>query len=98
MPPIRLTKCGHKYCQVCLEKFVNHDEWNCPTCRSLQREKPEDLTRDFISEKLVKKLQATKTSNKCKAHPNQELTLCKFLFCLSDLKTKERIKIFEMFA
>ena len=76
---VRITKCGHNYCEGCLTGMVSADEttWPCPECRTSQTEHPADLTRNYIVERSVVKQKSSK-KNFCATHELQK-KLCKYL-------------------
>ena len=51
--PVRMTPCGHNYCQECLAGMAAIP-WHCPECRMEQQERPEQLARNFFLERTVK--------------------------------------------
>ena len=73
---VRITKCGHNYCQGCLAGMISADAtaWPCPECRTMQTEKLTDLTRNYILERGA--LKHKKSNNICTVH-NSEKKLCK---------------------
>ena len=75
--PVRMTDCGHNFCQQCLTG-MNETPWFCPECRKEQHQRPEQLARNFFLEKTVEKLIASKKSI-CAAH-NLQKKLCKYLY------------------
>ena len=68
--PIRITYCGHMYCEKCLF-YVSNDEqiWHCPDCREEHHCAVSSLTRNYHLEKLVEKFQKTRNPfGICKKH------------------------------
>ena len=51
---LRMTTCGHNYCQQCLAE-MGRIPWICPECRTEQRKRPEQLPRNFFLERTVQK-------------------------------------------
>ena len=71
--PVRITRCGHNFCQECLTRMIPAGEtiWNCPECRMEQNQAPEELARTFFLERTVEKfLSARKTI--CVTHGSQQ--------------------------
>ena len=75
--PVRITSCGHNYCQECLTGMTA-PPWLCPECRTEQRQRPEQLTRSFILERIVGNYIASR-KNICDAH-NLQKKLRKFFY------------------
>ena len=50
--PVRITSCGHNYCQECLTG-IGPIPWLCPECRTEQEQSPEQLIRNFFLERTV---------------------------------------------
>ena len=79
---VRITKCGHNYCEKCLTAMISanegtwdyEDTWSCPECRTEQTEAPAELTRNYALERSVVNY---KTSI-CAAHDLKK-KLCKYL-------------------
>ena len=54
--PIRITRCGHVYCEKCLLDVSNGERrWFCPDCRELHNCTVNSLTRNYHFEKFVEK-------------------------------------------
>ena len=51
--PVRITPCGHNYCQACLTGMLAIP-WLCPECRTEIHQRPEQLARNFFLERTVK--------------------------------------------
>ena len=64
--PVRITNCGHNYCQGCL-KVMTTVPWLCPECRTEQQQTPEQLARNFFLEKTVENFIASR-KNICASH------------------------------
>ena len=64
--PVRITPCGHSYCQNCL-KIMTTVPWPCPECRTEQQQLPEQLARNFFLEKIVENFIASR-KNICATH------------------------------
>ena len=63
--PIRITRCGHVYCEKCLLDVTNGAErWYCPDCRELHNCPVSSLTRNYHLEKLVEKFKKEKPTPK----------------------------------
>ena len=64
--PIRITQCGHVYCEECLLDGSNGEQrWPCPECRKLHQCTVKSLTRNYHLEKLVEKF---KKEKRCAKH------------------------------
>ena len=74
--PIRITHCGHVYCEKCLNDILKGDQrWNCPACRTLHNCTINSLPRNYHLEKLVEKFKKDQSTPKprnifgvCKKH------------------------------
>ena len=81
---VRITKCGHNYCEECLTAMISADEdtwdydgaWPCPECRTEQTEAPAELTRNYALERSVVNYKTSK-ENICATHDLKK-KLCKF--------------------
>ena len=61
--PIRITRCGHVYCEKCLQDVRNGVQtrrWRCPHCRKQHNCSVNSLTRNYHLEKLVEKFKKEK--------------------------------------
>ena len=59
--PIRITRCGHVYCEKCLLDASNGvRRWHCPDCRKHHNCTVKSLTRNYHLEKLVEKFKKEK--------------------------------------
>ena len=66
--PVRMTPCGHNYCQKCLAGMTTIP-WLCPECKTEQQQKPEQLARNFFLEKTVQKfVESRKNFETCTTH------------------------------
>ena len=82
---VRITKCGHNYCEDCLTEMLLADEdnrdyedtWLCPECRTEQTQEPEELTRNYALERSVVNYKNSK-ENICDSHDLKK-KLCKFI-------------------
>ena len=68
--PVRMTNCGHNFCQQCLIGMVELP-WMCPECRKEQHQQPEQLARNFYLEKIVEKFIESR-KNICRTHNLQK--------------------------
>ena len=64
--PVRITNCGHNYCQKCLTGMTTIP-WLCTECSMEQQQRPEQLTRNFFLEKSVENFVESK-KNICATH------------------------------
>ena len=84
---VRITKCGHNYCEGCLTAMISADEdnldydntWSCPECRTEQTEDPSELTRNYALERSVVNYKTSK-ENICADHDLKK-KLRKYLEC-----------------
>ena len=68
--PIRMTACGHVYCEKCLlDVSKGKMIWHCPDCRKQQIEYVNSLPRNYHLEKLVEKFK----KDQSKTEPKPEL-------------------------
>ena len=82
---VRITKCGHNYCEDCLTEMLLADEdnrdyedpWLCPECRTEQTQEPAELTRNYALERSVVNYKNSK-ENICDSHDLKK-KLCKFI-------------------
>ena len=52
--PVRITSCGHNYCEKCLcSVSKDQEEWLCPKSRNIQTVHPTMLTRNYFLEKSI---------------------------------------------
>ena len=75
--PVRMTNCGHNYCQQCLTAMAV-TPWMCPECRSEQHQEPEQLARNYFLEQSIQNFIETRT-NICAVH-NLQKKLRKYYF------------------
>ena len=81
---VRITKCGHNYCEGCLTAMISANEgtwdydgtWPCPECRTEQTEVPAELTRNYALERSVVNYKNSK-ENICADHDLKK-KLCKY--------------------
>ena len=60
-PPIKITQCGHMYCEKCLLGSTKGEQrWHCPDCRKLHECDINSLARNYHLEKLVEKFKKEK--------------------------------------
>ena len=53
-PPIRITDCGHNYCEDCLVKHADGQKtWICPLSRKEHHRSVNSLPRNYLIEQLV---------------------------------------------
>ena len=64
--PFRVTSCGHTFCQECLTEMTDIP-WLCPVCRTEQRQRPEELARNFGLETAFDAF-TTSRKNICATH------------------------------
>ena len=90
-PPIRITDCGHDFCENCLVAVrKNQPEWQCPQTRKSHTKAITELTRNYRLERFVdayRKQQADSFDRKekadsfddglCEVH-QRPIELCKF--------------------
>ena len=58
-PPIKVTDCGHSYCEDCLNQVVRgQDSWQCPKSRQIHDRPVSSLPRNFAIEQAVESLSA----------------------------------------
>ena len=71
--PVRMTRCGHNFCQGCLTRMVpaGNTTWPCPECREEQNQAPGELARTFFLERTVEKVKAAK-ENMCATHGSEK--------------------------
>ena len=63
-PPIRTTLCGHNFCEACLiNSSQGRPNWKCPECRRLHECPVEFYARNYLIEKLVRKIGANNSDN-----------------------------------
>ena len=60
--PIRMTNCGHDYCQECLAMAApaGAASWSCPECRTEQQQPPEQLAKNFRLERTVERFKLSR--------------------------------------
>ena len=72
VPPIRMTACGHVFCERCLIQVANRESyWHCPESRQVHRCTVESLPRNYRLERLVEKFQ-----NQPQSEPQPEPETC----------------------
>ena len=71
--PVRITRCGHNFCQGCLTKMVTagNTTWACPECRKEQNQAPDELAQNFFLERTVEKVKAAR-ENMCATHGSEK--------------------------
>ena len=74
-PPVRITNCGHNYCQGCLT-MMRETPWMCPVCQIPQQQSPEQLTRNFFLERTLENFLESR-KNICVIHDLAK-KLCKY--------------------
>ena len=93
---VRITKCGHNYCEKCLTAMISanegtwdyEDTWPCPECRTEQNEVPAELTRNYALERSVVNYKNS-TENICAAHDLKK-KLCEY-FNRSNISERSQI-------
>lgn len=56
-PPIKITNCGHNYCEDCLIKHVDgRKTWICPLSRKEHDRSVSSLPRNYLIEQLVESM------------------------------------------
>ena len=74
--PIRITHCGHNYCEKCLiDSSKGEQRWHCPVCQTEHIAAVNSLTRNYLLEKLVEKFK--KEQPKPKPKPRSLFGICK---------------------
>ena len=68
--PLRMTPCGHTFCQECLTVMTNIP-WPCPVCRTEQQQRPEELARNYGLETAFDAFM-TSQKNMCATHGLQK--------------------------
>ena len=72
--PIRMTHCGHMYCEKCLLNISKGQQrWHCPDCQTLQNCAVNSLPRNYRFEKFVEKFK----KNQSKPEPENVFGTCK---------------------
>ena len=66
IPPVRITTCGHNYCQECLTMFTEIP-WRCPVDQIEQQQSPEQLTRNYFLERTLENFNESR-GNICATH------------------------------
>ena len=86
VPPIRITRCGHSFCDGCLTGMTALT-WPCMECRTDQNQRPIELTRNFGLERTVEKFKEGR-KNMCTTHSLQK-RLCEYYFgCFGLISSK----------
>ena len=88
--PIRMTTCGHCFCQNCLGNIASETPWLCPECRMEQVQRPEDLARNYLFERILQNLfkhEFEQQLNKEK-EMNQTIFIRKLRVCRDDLESQ----------
>ena len=65
-PPVRITTCGHNYCQECLRMFTQIP-WRCPVDQIEQHQRLENLARNFFLERSLENFMESRR-NICATH------------------------------
>ena len=65
-PPVRITTCGHNYCQECLRMFTQIP-WRCPVDQIEQHQRLENLARNFFLERSLENFMESRR-NICASH------------------------------
>ena len=76
--PIRMTHCGHVYCEECLLNISNGEQrWDCPDCRTTHNCAVTSLPRNYHLEKLVEKFKKDQSGPKPIPKPRNVFGICK---------------------
>ena len=85
-PPIRVTNCGHSFCERCIVPRYTEPGWLCPLCKHLQINSAAALVRNFSLEPIAVSFQRQPPRRRkpigefgrCKQQSHQQdITLCK---------------------
>ena len=80
-PPVRITECGHNYCENCLTTHADgNKDWLCPESRQQHQKNPNQLTRNYFVEKAVESFILSKNKSQtdddvtfCVRHPTRQI-------------------------
>ena len=83
-PPIRVTNCGHSFCERCIVPRYTEPGWLCPLCKHMQNNAAEGLARNFSLEPIAASFRAQPPPKpvgefgRCNQQLHQQdITLCK---------------------
>ena len=84
--PVRITECGHNYCERCLIYYARGSSaWTCPKCRLEHQTNPDELTRNYFVEQAVESYnssskKALTDNDYCDRHPTRQIEFSKYLY------------------
>ena len=83
-PPIRVTNCGHSFCERCIVPRYTEPGWLCPICKHLQNNSAGALARNFSLEPIAASFRSQPPPKpigefgRCNQQSHQQdITLCK---------------------